>query len=127
MKEAFENKGRTVEITDNNPENAAHKYINTKDAWISLKLSLNEKIKFFIRVEPKYDEVWCEFSEFEGSKEYTEEFKNTTGTGFKSLYIQFKNSNDGFKEFARMDDDKKKEYISNYVDDIEARLEKMKL
>lgn len=127
LKEAFENKGRKVEISDNNPENAAHKYISTKNTWISLKVSISEKIKFFIRFEPEYDEFWCQFSEFENSEEYTTKFKNTTGTGFKSLYIQFKNPNDGFKEFARMDDDKKKEYISNFVDDIEARLEEMKL
>lgn len=127
LKEAFENKGRTVEISDNNPENAAHKYICTKNTWISLKVFLSEKIKFFIRFVPDDDEFWCQFSEFENSEEYTKEFNNTTGTGFNSLYIQFKNPNDGFKEFARMDDDKKKEYISNYVDDIEARLEKMKL
>lgn len=127
LKEAFENKGRTVEISDNNPKNAAHKYISTKNTWISLKVFLSEKIKFFIRFVPDDDEFWCQFSEFENSEEYTKEFNNTTGTGFNSLYIQFKNPNDGFKEFARMDDDKKKEYISNYVDDIEARLEKMKL
>jgi len=116
-------KGYNVEITDNSPGNAARKYIGLKSAWIALKFPLRDEKNFFITFDPDNDEFWYEIkTNNESDKEATDKVCKAVGTDFKSLYIQFKTANDGFKKFVLMSNEEKKKYVTSYVDDIEMRL-----
>ncbi len=120
LKKKLEEYGHNIEMTYNNSEIAAKKFISIKAEWITMKFPLHNDKVFRIDFTSN-DEVWYQI---ENDKQNTEKLNNIPNdTDFNPLFIKFKDPNEGFKKFALMSNDKKEEYISRYVENIEKKLE----
>ncbi len=130
LKSEFEKNGRSVSITYNNKkmeiEATVTNYITKSESWLQFTFPVKDFV-FYVTFNPEgwhWEEVKKDNDE-KKSKEKTEEFRQTRGTEFKNFVINFKQFDDGAKQFASMPEDEQRKYISDYVEDIKSKLKKL--
>ena len=134
LKKRFESNKRDISIfykSESNYENAIARYAistsnNENTEYLIFSFNLKQDKVFHIMFDPA-GWFWNEIKDNDGSNhdkaEKTSEF--CSYGEFDKINFRFPDS--GFMKFARMTEEEKEKYISDYVDDIESRLTKMQL
>ena len=127
-------KGLTQQVFANkigSTQNAIARYAistsnNENTEYLIFSFNLKQDKVFHIMFDPA-GWFWNEIKDNDGSNhdkaEKTSEF--CSYGEFDKINFRFPDS--GFMKFARMTEEEKEKYISDYVDDIESRLTKMQL
>lgn len=135
LKKNFELKKRSVSISyrsESNYENAIARYaistsVNEDKEYLTFSFDLNQDKVFHLIFDPE-GWFWIEIKDNDGSNldrdKKTSQFCSK-GEEFDKINFRFPDS--GFLKFARMTDEEKEKYISDYVAEIERRLFEMQL